>query len=100
MDKIKQTQLSEELNKLLLEFVQENEIQIDEVIDNSTRLMGNDSLFDSMDLVSFIVEVENFINQHYEVNIELANDRAMSRRTSPFININTLCLYIMELINE
>ena len=53
-----------------------------------------------MDLVSFIVELEEEIEDKLQVEIILADERAMSRTTSPFINSVTLSKYILELIEN
>ena len=92
--------LQSDLLQLLKTFIEENQIEVDSEVSISTRLIGSNSIFDSMDLVTFIVEVENEVNAKMNANIELANDRAMSRRTSPFVNINTLSDYIKEILNE
>ena len=50
--KIKQITL-----QTLLDFIDENDISVD-VVDETTRLIGHSSFLDSMDLVSFIVMLE------------------------------------------
>ncbi len=87
-----------EVEKLLMlilkEFVEENDFEFAGELNSKTRLIGSTGLFDSMDLVSFIVEVEEGLSDKFSLDIELANDSAMSRRTSPFLNISTLSDYI------
>jgi len=65
-------------------------------IDESTRLIGSSSEFDSSDLVQIIVEIEEKINQFYNTDITLTDEKAMSRTTSPFINIGTLAKFIVD----
>ena len=90
--------LKEKLIKLLNKLIKENDIEISEdyILDEKSRLIGASSIFDSMELVQFIVEVENLLEDEYEINIELASEKAMSRRSSPFISINTLSDYIID----
>lgn len=90
--------LKSSLIKLLQQFVNENEIELnkDVVLDENIRLIGTSSVFDSMELVQFIVEVENLLDEEFEVEIELTSEKAMSRRNSPFISINTLVEYIVD----
>ena len=92
-DKIK-----DRLLKLLDQFVEENEIELNKGInlDENIRLIGTSSIFDSMELVQFIVEVESLLDEVFEINIELTSEKAMSRRNSPFISINTLLEYIVD----
>ena len=86
------------LNKLN-DFINENDIEIKD-LNFETRLIGSSGIFDSMDLVSFIVELEEEIEDKLQVEIILADERAMSRTTSPFINSVTLSKYILELIEN
>lgn len=86
------------LLKLLKQFVNESEIEIYDgvLLDENIRLIGTSALFDSMELVQFIVEVENLLHEEFELEIELTSEKAMSRRNSPFISINTLVEYIVD----
>ncbi|MDA9339396.1 hypothetical protein N9Q68_00320 [Polaribacter sp.] len=83
------------LEKIRL-FVDENDIEIVE-LKNDTRLMGSSGLFDSMDLVRFIVELEEALEDELSLEISLTSEKAMSRSTSPFVNIHTMSNYIKEL---
>lgn len=77
--------------------------EIDQQIDLSdgeqTKLFGGDGALDSLGLVSFIVSVEEAIEDKFNISIVLADEKAMSRRTSPFARINALVDYIFEVIN-
>jgi len=70
-----------------------------DVINNSTRLIGYNSPFDSSDLVQLIVEIEERINDNFGSNLTLTDEKAMSRSTSPFVNIETLVNFIEENLN-
>ena len=80
-------------------FANENDIEINELRDN-TRLMGGTGLLDSMDLVRFIVELEEALDDDFSLEVSLTSEKAMSRNTSPFINIGALSKYIKELADE
>lgn len=88
------------LNNKMNEFINENDLKINEQINLNTRLIGSSSFFDSMDLVSFIVEVEQDIEEKFNLRIQLASEKAMSRRSSPFISLETLANYIIEIIEN
>lgn len=87
------------LIKKIETYCAENTIDV-EKIDSSTRLMGSGGLFDSLDLVNFIVEVEEVLQDDFDIEVTLTDERAMSRRTSPFINAETLANFIVEHIDE
>lgn len=97
MDKLK---LETSLLQKMDDFIEENEIELDGKIDLNTRLIGSSSIFDSIELVGFIVEVEQELDEEFDIQLQLASERAMSRRRSPFISIRTLTDYILEIINE
>ena len=93
MDKIK---LKEKLLEFANEFIKESEIKLDSEINENTRLIGSSSIFDSIELVHFIVEVESLLEENFGIEIELTSEKAMSRKISPFISINTLFNYIVD----
>ena len=89
--------LQKKLIELLVRFIEENEIDLKEgFVDKNTRLIGANSIFDSMELVQFIVEVENLLDEDFNLEIELTSEKAMSRRNSPFISLTTLSEYIID----
>jgi acyl carrier protein len=65
-----------------------------------TRLIGQDAACDSVALVSFIVALENRIEDKLDVSLTIANEKAMSRKSSPFLTLGTLAEYIKELLKE
>ena len=58
-------------------------------------LFGADGL-NSLDLVSFIIMVEEKIDDDIGVRLTLASEQAMSRRNSPFRTLQSLAEYIGE----
>jgi acyl carrier protein len=93
---MKKKEVDNFLLKILREFAINEDIETPVELNLKTRLMGSKALFDSMDLVSFIVEVEENLNEKFNLNLELANEKAMSRSSSPFISIESLSSYIIE----
>ena len=69
-------------------------------IDDTTRLFGPHAIFDSIGLVSLIVEVEQAVIDTTGVSLTLADERAMSQRQSPFRSVGTLADYIVLLLAE
>jgi acyl carrier protein len=89
---------------LLLNTLETHFDEINELVDLSERenikLFGGDGLLDSIGLVSFVVEVEERLEDEFDVSVVLADEKAMSRRTSPFARISYLADYILEVVNE
>ena len=65
-----------------------------------SRLIGSRGLLDSMGLVNLIVDVEQRLEEEYDVIVILADDRAMSQKRSPFLSIGSLTDYIGRLVEE
>lgn len=65
-----------------------------------TKLFGPSGNLDSMGLVMLNVEIERCVTERFGKNIVLANEKAMSRQTSPFRNVESLAKYLAELIEE
>ena len=97
---MKKPELNDALMLKLNEFIKENEIELEEGINFETRLIGLSSIFDSIELVSFIVEIEQMLEEKFEFQTELASEKALSLRSSPFISLKTLSSYILDLYDE
>jgi acyl carrier protein len=59
-----------------------------------TRLVGSQSVLDSMRLVSLIVTIEREVEDAFGVALTLADERALSMEASPFRSIQSLADYI------
>lgn len=67
-------------------------------VDEDTRLFGEN--LDSMGIVFLVSDMEDRIADEMEINLTLADERAMSQKTSPFRSVKTLARYITMLIEE
>jgi acyl carrier protein len=65
-----------------------------------TRLLGSQSVLDSMHLVSLIVTVEREVEDAFGVALTLADERALSMKASPFRSIRSLADYVGILITD
>ncbi|MEO1173529.1 MAG: hypothetical protein AAFX94_15975 [Myxococcota bacterium] len=65
-----------------------------------TALLSAGSTLDSLDVVSLVVAVEEQIELETRRVVVLASERAMSRRTSPFRDLQSLADYVDELLGE
>jgi acyl carrier protein len=63
-----------------------------------TRLLGSQSVLDSMHLVSLIVAIEREVEDMFGVTLTLVDERALSMKESPFRSIQSLADYIGILI--
>ena len=63
-----------------------------------TRLLGSESVLDSMHLVSLIIAIEREVEDTFGVALTLADERALSMKESPFRSIQSLADYIGTLI--
>jgi acyl carrier protein len=59
-----------------------------------TQLLGSRANLDSMHLVSLIVAIERELDDAFGVALTLADERALSMKTSPFRSIQSLADYI------
>jgi acyl carrier protein len=67
-----------------------------ETITAETRLIGREAALDSMGLVNLIIEVEQRLEEEYDVAVILADERAMSQKNSPFRSVQSLADYICQ----
>jgi acyl carrier protein len=65
-----------------------------------TRLLGPQSILDSMHLVSLIIATEREVEETFGVALTLADERALSMKASPFRSIQSLAEYISTLMTD
>ncbi len=63
-------------------------------------LFNKEFALDSLSLISLVVEIEESIEDNFDAEIMLADDRAMSQKFSPFHSFGTLADYVMVLLKE
>lgn len=64
------------------------------------EIFSANSKLDSMGLVNFVVSIEEKIQEHFNLDVTLADDKAMSQSRSPFRTIGSLAEYIENIINK
>lgn len=69
-------------------------------ITDETVLVGTDAVLDSMGVVQLVVEVEQRVEQAHGISITLANDKAMSQRSSPFRTVGVLADHVIATAEE
>jgi acyl carrier protein len=67
-----------------------------ENVSEATGLQGDDTGIDSLSLVSLIVEIETEVGSRFGREVVLADEKAMSRRSSPYRTVGALVDFIME----
>lgn len=96
--------MKDKINSIIVETLKElnEELELEElnVISQKTRLYGSSSALDSLSLVSFITDLEERISDEFDKDLVLADEKAMSAKTSPFRSVETLNAYILNLLEE
>ena len=96
--------MQQKIEKIIVEaLVELNEELENEHLNNptsETKLYGGSGALDSLALVSLITDLEERISDEFEKDIILADEKAMSQRTSPFRSVETLTNYIQKLLEE
>ncbi len=65
-----------------------------------TPLYGPASVLDSLGLVNLIIAIENEVDESCGATLTIADERAMSRKESPFRTIQSLADYIVRRLEE
>lgn len=69
-------------------------------MDDDTPLFGGKGVLDSLGLVSFLISLEQKIEDNTGISLTIADEKAMSLKNSPFKTIGTLHNYLKKIINE
>lgn len=70
------------------------------ILEPEAYLFGSRSALSSIDLVNLLVNLEMALEDKLGVSVTIANEKAMSRKNSPFRTIQTLGDYLNELVKE
>lgn len=65
-----------------------------------TPLFGGQDGIDSLSLVRIVAEIERAAEQKLNKRVVLADERAMSRRNSPFRTVGTIAELLQERLEE
>lgn len=71
-----------------------------DAVSGATTLLGEGSDMDSMAIVHLIVDLEGRLEETFRRNWILADERALSRKRSPFRTIGDLVDFILETTPE
>lgn len=71
-----------------------------EGLNETTRLIGQQGVLTSLELVTLLFNVEQAISDELNAAITLADERAMSQEKSPFRTIGSLAQYVNVLVTE
>lgn len=66
----------------------------------TTRLFGKKGLLDSLGMINLILELEETLFEEFEVNIVIADEKALSQKRSPFKDVTSLVDYITTLLDD
>ena len=69
-------------------------------LSEDTMLFGDEGFLDSMYLVTLVIDVEQKLQEQLELNLTLADQRAMSQEHSPFQTVGTLADYVWDLVAQ
>ena len=75
-------------------------LQIDVAARENAALFGEGGVLKSIELVNLIVAVEQAVEDEFNLFLTLADEKAMSQRTSPFRTIGALAAYIEKRMQE
>ena len=91
-------QIESIIKAVVSEMNEDREAKFD--INDNPTFIGSSSVFDSMDLVTMLSEVEEKLSDELNLDITIASEKAFSRKASPFYNIKSLSSFIVELTEE
>ena len=96
--------MENQIKEILFKSVEEINKTLDEdqqlELSTETVLLGKDGNIDSITLVNLIVAIEESIEDELNVEITLADEKALSQKESPFRTIGTLIDYIAQVVKD
>ena len=65
-----------------------------------TVLLGSSGKLESVNLVNLLVAIEENIEEAFGIPISITDERAVSEKNSPFRTVETLCNFMLNLLDE
>ena len=94
--------MKEKIKSLVIESL--NELKemngLDFELTDETILLGEDSVMDSFDFVSFVSILEEKVADELGKSISIVSEKAFSKKYSPFKTVDRITDYVMELLGE
>lgn len=88
------------ISEAISELNEELEYEELENVTADTPIFGGESGIDSLSLVSLVVEVESNVNDAFDANVTLADEKAMSSRNSPYRNVAAFTDFVLAKLEE
>ena len=86
----------EKIYKIIVSSMTENTNLLENDLNDDTPIFGAKSNIDSLGLVTLLINIEQKIEDEMNVNITIADERAMSQKNSPFRTIKSLTDFITD----
>ena len=92
--------MNKKIYQLIITSIKENSDLVAQDLSSDTPIFGKDSNFDSLGLVTFLVDLEQRIEDEIGINIAIADERAISLKNSPFKTVGTLNDFLVERLEK
>ena len=96
--------MKDKIEKIVIDSLLEinEELQDKNLVDitSKTKLYGANGALDSIALVSLITDIEEIVSEEFDKDIILADEKAMSQKTSPFRDVASLTSYVEKLLKD
>ena len=91
--------MNEKIQKLVFQAIDNhNNLNKENTIKKTydTNLIGNDSVLDSVSLVSFLIDIEGLVQDEFGIDFVIMSEKAMSQKNSPFKSVKSLFEYLEQ----
>ena len=96
--------MENQIKEMLFKVVEEINENLDKdqqlKLSTETVLLGKEGNVDSILLVNLVVAIEQRIEDEFDIEVNLADERALFEKESPFRTIGTLIDYISQIIKK
>lgn len=92
--------MQEEIKTIVFEALSELNYEKSTDKNSDMYLFGEKGFLDSMGLVNLVVIIEEKLQDQFNINLLLVNEKAMSQKHSPFRSVDSLTSYIANALNN
>lgn len=88
------------VHETFTEVANERKAKLPGSIGDDTPIFGGGAILDSTGVTTLVMEIEMRLEERHGVTVTLVNDRAMSRKNSPFRTVGSFVTYIQETVDQ
>ena len=94
--------MSQSIEKLIFYTIDQinQDLGVDIKKEDNSDIVGGSSPLDSLGIISFLMELENKVEEEFDIDLTLVNDDVLSEDGNPLRNVLSIKRHLENIINQ